>query len=58
MNPSSTTAGAEAASHPEAAAAETAAEGSASVSIDDLADQLHQLEEQLNVEQTNVRPPG
>ena len=58
VNPSSTMASAEAAPQPDAAAADTNGEGSTSVSIDDMADQLQQLEEQLNVEQTKVRTPG
>ena len=59
VNPSSGTASAEANSRPETAAADHSAEASAaSVSIDDMADHLQQLEEQLNVEQTNVRLSG
>ena len=58
VNPSSTTASAEAAPQPEATAAETATEGSPSIAIDDMADQLQQLEEQLSVERTHVRPVG
>ena len=56
INPSSTAAGAATtAQQQEAAGADAAAQSTASLSFDDMAEQLQQLEDQLSVEQTNVR---
>ena len=56
VNPSSTSAGAAAApQQPQPAGADASGQSTASLSMDDMAEQLQELGEQLSVEQTHVR---